>query len=443
MTKGIFSENRRLDAIAGSDGWPLVGHTFDYLRGHYAFSARMHETFGDVYRMSAFWQRFVVLNGPDAAEFVLRDDERNFSNRLGWEPFLGRLFPDALLTRDFEDHRYHRRIMQSAFKKPAMVEYLRDMQRVIISETGQWANRSDFHVYPAIKSLTLKIAAAVFMGIDIADDEQRMTRAFLGMGEGLAPIIPYPVPGLALWRGMRGRQQIIDFLKPQIQQRRVSQGTDIFTRLCQATDDQGDVFSDQDVLNHMVNVLAAAHDTMTTALTVVIQFLAESQEWQHRLRSDCESDFLSFECLDRHCEMEWVFKEALRYLPPGPQMYRRTVKSCEFKGIMLAANTQVMLDVGRLHRDPALWREPDRFDPLRFSPAQARDLHTYQWVPFGGGAHTCIGLHFAMMQAKAILFHLLKRYQFKRVGSEPVSYHILPITRPVCGLPIALIPLAA
>ncbi len=436
----LFGENRDLQAFPGSDGLPLLGHTLDYLKNHYVFSESMHRQFGNVYRLNAFWQTFVVLHGAEAAEFVLKDEQRLFSNKLGWEPFLGRLFPDALLTRDFDDHRYHRRIMQSAFKKGALVDYLDQMQRVIGREMALWGAVADFRAYPAIKALTLKIAGSVFMGIQLADEESRMTKAFLAMGEGLAPIVPYPVPGLALWRGLRGRQRIIEFLRPQIAQRRALPGVDVFTRLCQATDESGCAFSEQDILNHMVNILAAAHDTMTTALTVTIDFLAANQEWQQKARAECEAiteHTLDFTALDQLPLIEGLFKEALRLYPPGPQMYRRSVKACQFAGYDIPANTQVMLDVGQLHRDPLLWENPQQFVPTRFTSA-AEHRHPYQWVPFGGGAHTCIGLHFAMMQAKAILFHWLRGYSFQRVSEKTTDYVILPITRPRCGLPLQL-----
>lgn len=84
---GLYGENTVLDHLPGSDGWPLLGHTFDYLGNTYPFGQAMRARFGEVYRSRAFFMRFAVLASADGIEYVLRDDAQNFSSKLGWEPF--------------------------------------------------------------------------------------------------------------------------------------------------------------------------------------------------------------------------------------------------------------------------------------------------------------------------------------------------------------------
>ncbi|MFM9735861.1 cytochrome P450, partial [Streptomyces niveiscabiei] len=81
----------------------------------------------------------------------------------------------------------------------------------------------------------------------------------------------------------------------------------------------------------------------------------------------------------------------------------RALKEFEFGGYRIPAGTQVGLSVGYTHKMPDIWPDPERFDPMRFSPDQARGRHKYAWVPFGGGAHMCLGLHFAEMQIRILM----------------------------------------
>jgi cytochrome P450 len=92
-----------------------------------------------------------------------------------------------------------------------------------------------------------------------------------------------------------------------------------------------------------------------------------------------------------------------------------------------------------VHYMPTLWTEPARFDPERFDATRQEDRrHPFAWAPFGGGAHMCIGQHFAMLQVKAIMHQLLLRYRFSTAPDYEMPYQMVPIAKPRDGLPIEL-----
>ena len=87
---------------------------------------------------------------------------------------------------------------------------------------------------------------------------------------------------------------------------------------------------------------------------------------------------------------------------------------------------------------PEYWNDPHTFDPYRFSPERAEEKQDFfQYVPFGGGAHKCLGMHFSEVQSKIFLFHLLKNF---RVSKDPrmtrYRYNNVPLTFPTDGLPL-------
>ena len=96
-----------------------------------------------------------------------------------------------------------------------------------------------------------------------------------------------------------------------------------------------------------------------------------------------------------------VFREALRMYPPLPTIPRRCVRETEVMGFRIPRNAGVGLSPLFTHYMPEFWSDPQRFDPERFSPGRAEDKqHFFQFIPFGGGAHKCLGLHFAEIQSK-------------------------------------------
>jgi cytochrome P450 len=134
----------------------------------------------------------------------------------------------------------------------------------------------------------------------------------------------------------------------------------------------------------------------------------------------------------------------LRINAPVGTLARRAVKDTEIDGRYIPAGTKLMVGIYPTQRMEPWWRHPDTFDPERFSEARREDAsHKYAWVPFGGGVHKCIGMHFGGMEVKAILHQLLLRN----------SLHVSPEYEPVFdygtgpfpgdGLPIDLRPLPA
>ena len=138
---------------------------------------------------------------------------------------------------------------------------------------------------------------------------------------------------------------------------------------------------------------------------------------------------------------EYAFKEALRIMPPVPSLPRRALKAFDFGGYHIPAGTFVGVSVAFTHQMAELWPDPKRFDPLRFTPEASRGRHKYAWVPFGGGAHMCLGLHFATMQIRLLMAHLLSRYRIELPEGSGEDWQAWPIPRPRDGLPVRFAPI--
>lgn len=436
-------ENRRLDHLPGSYGLPLFGRTFKALRDPLDNIRTLYDAYGPVCKTSVFFQKSVNLFGPEANEFVLRDRERNFSSRYGWDRALGQLFPRGLMLRDFDDHRFHRRIMQEAFRKEALAGYVDMMNPGIEAGIADWGNNNTLNFYPAIKKLTLDMAASVFMGLRLGPEANELNRAFMDAVQASVSVIRLPVPGTQMWRGVRGRQKLMRFFAEMIEQKRASEDSDLFARICRAETEDGGKFSDDEIIDHMNFLMMAAHDTTTSATTTLAYYLARNPEWQERLREEAralDKPYAAHADLDHFQLTGQAFREAMRLFPPVVVIPRRTVRACEFSGHSIPANANVAIFPGFVHRMPEWWTRPDEFDPDRFSPERAEDKqHPFLYVPFGGGAHTCIGMHFAEMQARAIMHQFLQHYRVSLPRDDyTMPVQVLPIPKPADGLPLKI-----
>ena len=131
--------------------------------------------------------------------------------------------------------------------------------------------------------------------------------------------------------------------------------------------------------------------------------------------------------------------ESLRMHPSAGLTARRTTKEVTIGDRSIPAHTILFVMTNWVHRSDEYWTNPDEFDPLRFSPERKENKnHPFCFVPFGGGAHKCIGMHVALMNAKLVLHHALKRYSFDFVPGYQPKADPLPLAMPVQRLPLVV-----
>ena len=216
--------------------------------------------------------------------------------------------------------------------------------------------------------------------------------------------------------------------------------------LCETQDEDGNRFSDEDIVNHMIFLMMAAHDTSTSTATTMAYNLARHPDWQERCRDESDrlgDGPLDIESLEKLESLDLVMNESIRIVTPVQWAMRQTVRDTELLGYYIPQGTNVIAYPGMNHRLPEIWTDPLKFDPDRFTePRNEHKKHRYAFTPFGGGAHKCIGMVFGQLEIKTILHRLLRRYRLElpRPGYRARwDYGGMPI--PADGMPIVLRPL--
>jgi cytochrome P450 len=440
-------DNTNLNHIPGSYGLPVIGDTFGFVVKPFEILDRRYRKFGPVSKMSMTFQKSVIALGPEFIQQLTLDSEHAFSAQMGYDAPLGDFFAGGLLMKDFKEHKFHRRIMQTAFKIDAMRTYVDMMHPIIDERVSQWGQQEKFHFYPNIKTLLLDVGAKIFLGLDLKGDAtQALNQSFLNMNEGTMSLIRKDWPGLLYRKGMNGRRELEDFFINLVPERRGGAGKDMATFFANEKTEAGEYFSEKVVGEHLIFLLLAAHDTTTSALTMAAYYLAHDQVWQERLREEIlglGKPNLEYDDLGaNNATLDNCFKEVLRLSPPVPMMMRRTVKDVEVGGYAVAPHTMVQVSPLHTLRMESWWQNPHQFDPDRFG-RQEHKQHPFLWAPFGGGAHKCIGLHFADMLFKCALSHLLINYRFSFASPDqyPGKTQYFPFAKPMDNLPLVLEPL--
>jgi cytochrome P450 len=431
-------------AVPGTGGPPLIGRGLEIMLDSTAFSERVYEKYGPVSWSKGMGIQICMALGPDATQAVLVNADKAYS-QTGWEFFIGPFFRRGLMLLDFDEHLLHRRIMQEAFTRPRLATYLETADRLVRRDLETWpAGGGQIHAYPTLKRLSLDIASEVFMG-GAERDDAALQKAFIDTVRAGVSAIRVPVPGSRWKRGLDGRVVLEDYFRAQLPAKRKGGSDDLFGALCHVQTEAGETFSDDDVVNHMIFLMMAAHDTTTITTSAVLAALAQHPEWQEKARAqsfELGDGDLTLDSLDQLTVLDLVIKEALRLVAPVPSLARKAIKDTELLGYHIPKGTFMSVSPWFSHYMSEYWTNPKEFDPERFTDPRNEDKsHRFAWVPFGGGAHKCIGMYFGTQEVKMLLHHILRRYRWTVPAGYTVPWDLVALPMPADGFPLTLQPL--
>ncbi|MEP9394485.1 MULTISPECIES: cytochrome P450 [Gordonia] len=430
-----------LKPVMGDAGIPFLGHTVDMLADPLASAMERFEKYGPVSWSGSLQDNIVTLVGPEAVECAWMNREKAFSSEQGWEPMIGPFFRRGIMLMDFGEHMHHRRILQQAFAKPRLLGYLDLMTPHIEKTLANWDVGQGFPMYTQTKELLLSLASEVFVGSTLEGAEnRRLEVAFEAAVRGGQAIIRADVGNFTWARGLRGRETLQEYFRSEIGSRRSDPGDDLFSVLCHSEDDEGNTFTDEDVVNHMIFVMMAAHDTSTIALSMMAHYLGRNPQWQQRLRDESLAlgkATLDYDDQDKLPSLDLAFKETLRINAPVGMLFRKTITDTDILGHFVPAGTVIAIHPWATMLREEWWPNPTVWDPERFAAERREDkVHRFAWSPFGGGAHKCIGLYFGGMEVKSIMHQLLLNFEWSVPADYRLSLEYGTGPTPADGLPI-------
>ncbi|MCX6398146.1 MAG: cytochrome P450 [Propionibacteriales bacterium] len=431
MTATIPTSTAELREVRG----PLIGlpHLLKMRRDPIRHNDVVRARYGEVLKLNVFGTTLYACYGMDAAEQILINRDRVFANGPAWSHFIGPFFTRGLMLLDFDEHLHDRRIMQAAFTNDAMRRYHAVMVPHIRTGLARWADVKGPRMYELFKDLTLDLALETFVGVELdAAEKARINKAFIDAVRAGTSIIRANVPGTPWAKGLAARQVLEEFFYTHLPAKRRDGGDDLFAQLCTARSENGDEFSDADVVNQMIFLLMAAHDTTTITMSSMAYHLARFPEWQEKARTEALASGDDFDAIT-HLELQdRVMKESLRLCSPVPSLPRVATKETSVNGYRIPQGAFVTVSPYYNHHDPQYWPDPFTFDPDRFAEPRREDhSHRMAFHGFGGGVHKCIGMYFAGVQVRAIFHELLTTYRWSvPAGYEwPMDLVALPFPR--------------
>jgi cytochrome P450 len=402
---------------------PLAWQTAAWIARPGPFMERCRRRYGDVFtiRLPANGE-CVFVSDPVAIKQVFTaspDVLRAGEGNQALEPLVG---SRSLLLLDGRDHLRHRRLMLPPFHGERMRRYGELMREITLAEAERWPLGRPIAMQPRLQSITLEIILRVVFGIHEGPRLERIRGLIvelLAVGTSPAVMIPalrgYSGPLSPTRRFSEALAAVDAGLYEEIRVRRtapdLAERDDIFSMLVQASDEDGEPLSDQELRDELITLLLAGHETTATALAWACERLVRTPRALDRLVEDADSGETAY--------TDAVVTETLRLRPPLPIVGRRTAEPYELLGRELPAGTLIAPCIYLVHRRPDIYPDPYSFRPERFLE---RPPETYAWLPFGGGIRRCLGASFASFEMRVVLQAIVGRLRLS--SAEPAAERV-------------------
>ena len=408
-------------------GLPIIGHSIPFQRNALQFTSQKQKKYGDIFEISLLNEKFIVMLTPESTKEIFLDKDDNFSSKEGWAVVLGKPFENGLMLRDFEDHKYHRSLLQDSFRHEAIHGYLEIIQPIINNWVQNLNDNKSFDLYKSVKQLMFDISLSLFF-LDVKKDEsERLNNLFMDSIASATSAIRWPLPFTKIKKGLQAREYLLQYFQSKSDSVTQDSKKTLFAELVNTN--KGDAqLNNLEIAEHMIFLLLAAHDTTTITLTNSIYNLSKNKEFAYDLLNEAnEIDHLDVSSLKNGIVAESVFKEAIRYYPPVPFSVRQVMRNTQIENYNITKDSYLTISPLLLHHDDRYWDDPQKFDPYRFiDPGYIN--HAY--FPFAGGAHTCLGKFFASYLFKNVIYKYLQSIQNSQIDNL-LDIRPTPIPHPV------------
>lgn len=389
--------------------------------------------------------KILALSAPEHVHHLLVSHADHYGKSTRGYQVLRLLLGDGLVTSEGAHWKKQRRIANPAFRRKS-VEGFVDCMRDATTSWAEQVEAGTLDISRALHRLALKIAGETLLGVDLSAEGNRV-------GEALDVILPsFPrltmslVPFAERWptaanRAFHGAVHELDTLVFElIAERRASteEHYDLLQMFMHTPDPEtGECMSDTQLRDEVLTMLLAGHETTANAMTWALYLLAKNPDIAkaaaaevHEVLADRAigvSDVPKLDLVGR------IFSETLRLYPPVWLQGRQCVEDDRIDGFHVPAGRYVYISTFAIHRDPAVWTEPLRFDPDRFLPEAKAAIPRGAYHPFAMGKRKCIGDRFARTEAVVMLATMLQRLEFHDLGEHVVLEPTLTL-RPLGGL---------
>lgn len=393
-----------------------------------------HENFeklGDTFELELGLREPVIFSrNPAFLKYVLQKNQKNYTKTSIQTEDIAKYLGYGLLTAEGEHWKRQRKLMQPAFHKKQLVNLLESIKSAIDVELDRIGSGQTMDIFPVFNDLAFQtVVKSLFSSAASQEEIDRLQYITEAAQKMLVRELRQPYKGW--WFRLTGEiekhigltREAREILQKIVDDRKKSgiREDDMLDMLLDARYEDGEPMSEEQLIDEILILFTAGHETTSNALTFTAELLAKNPEYQEKITSEVkeaeESTGSLMEFLQACSLTQHVVEESLRLYPPAYFIDRMNKEEDEFEGMKISKGKTLLFSVYEIHRHKSFWKDPEKFYPERFSEADTTELSNF-YFPFGAGPRKCIGNNFAMYEMILAVAELVKRYEIRQTKPE-------------------------
>jgi cytochrome P450 len=414
----------------------FLNHANNILKNPLPFHAANFKRLGDIFRLNiGFGKSVLFCRDAGLLQHALQKNQKNYTKSYIQTKDLAKYVGKGLLTAEGEHWQRQRKLIQPAFHKSQLLLLLETIQKTILEELKNIETGKPIDIFPVFNDLAFQTVVKSIFNIDISEsDISSLQHATEATQQMLVQELRQPF--LVWWFNLSGKtkkhleltQNSRSILKRLVEERRQSnkKHDDLLDMLLSAKYEDGSSMDENQLVDEILILFAAGHETTSNALTFTCELLARNPEAQVKILEEIQKVKAESEDI-----MHWiknanytklVVEESMRLYPPAYFIDRVNIEEDNFNDIVLSKGSNLLFSVYEIHRHPDLWKNPESFLPERFLDESIKFSKIY--YPFGAGPRMCIGNNFAMYEMILAILSVVEQFE---IIEKKTSIQIKPL----------------
>lgn len=385
------------------------------------------EKFGGTYAVNLGSKRLIATQDPGFIDYVLKTNHKNYYKSTILTEQLGRFLGKGLLTSNGDYWLKQRRLIQPGFHIDKIRALYAIIKKTVDDFLTSFPTGRSVDVYPLMNNLAFEIVINTLFNIRVPAGTRKQLSDFITETQDFV-IKDIRQPHKSWWfrlsgevsRNLKKAEGARNIIRSIIRTRKESNEKfdDLLDMLLDARyEDTGKPMEEAQVIDEILILLIAGHETTANALSWTLYLLANHPEELAKLQS-ATLDLGIGESVSNDA-LNCVINESMRLYPPAWISDRVSLQDDGYRDFTFPKDTIVILFYYGLHRDPQYWKDPAAFVPERFLQSRNAKDKPKAYYPFGAGPRLCIGNNFAIAEMTLFLQAIIHRFEILPTNAIP------------------------
>jgi len=405
---------------------PGPAESFDLNMTEESFAkiSQLISEYGDICRITSPTRKSdgYLINHPDYIKQVLLKNHQNYNKGVGFDR-VKMLLGNGIIVSDGPFWRRQRRMMQPSFSHKVTGQLSTQIQRCNLELLARWEKLAEKEAVINLSEVSSELALQIVLRALFSDDLDNMIAEH---GSNPFSILTEdPARDMKLVLKFR---ELGKLLLALIQKRRDEKPErfDFLAMFMDSRDKEtGEAMTDRELLDELMTMIIAGHETSAITLNWVWYFIAKFPEVEAKVHAEVDkADYKNipeFDDLNQLTYIKQVVEESLRYYPPVWLYTRKAIDDDMLGDYFIPAGSDIFITPYFLHRHPQFWPDAENYDPQRFTVEAVKQQHKQAFIPFSAGPRRCIGDFFAIVEMQMHIGAMARHFTLEDLTERPLE----------------------